>query len=414
MAEVNPSPDIPTSFCVGDSLDWQSPLIDVHLVVELPFFLMMEPTMVKIAHGPATHLLLVSEGETEDFVGRYEDSRGTCGYQGSDPDAFESRQDIKDLRLPFIRRRQRTTVYFKARVHEGILKDAHDISNGSQRRLVGDYLSTLCEAHLSVLNELIRRYRLSTYDYFAYEVRAWDVPIWHVRGGPTGSVSVVLFHYAALETRPQLYRNILKPNKTAAERQEHRPLTLVDGQTLESFDPSIGVPGELDLLDARNLMERGDYAGAIRRATTAIEALMEHVLRVELLKLHDSTTVENKLSASQNDYPGRYRQWKKLSGVAMSERLEQNFERTRNLRHEIVHKGRRITFEERHIAQQCVDTGRWFFNRIEQQPKRSELREKNNTVRSLARPTLAFRFPVEETPGGFLIRSLRDKIEGKI
>jgi hypothetical protein len=409
--EANLTPGIPTSFFVGDSLDWQSRMIDVHLVVELPFFLMMEPAMVNIAHGLATHLLLVSEGETEDFVGRYEDSRRTCGYQGSDPDAFESRQDVKDLGLPFIRRRQRTTVYFKARVHEGILRDAHDMSNGSQRRLVGDYLSTLCEAHLPVLNELIRRYRLSTYDYFAYEVSAWDVPIWHVRGGPTGSVSVVLFHYAALATRPQLYRNIFKPNKTDAERQEHHSLTLTDGEALESFDPSIGVPGELDLLDARNLMERGDYAGAIRRATTAIEALVEHVLRLELLKSHDSITVERKLAANQNDYPGRYRQWKKLSGVAMDEGMEKSFERTRKLRHEIVHSGRRITFDERHVAQKCVDTGRWFFNRIEQQPKRSELREKNNTVRSLARPTLAFRFPVEETPDGFIVKPLRDEIE---
>ena len=68
---------------------------------------------------------------TEDFVGRYDDSRRTCGYQQSDSDAFESRQGIKDVGLPFILLRQRTTVYFEAQVHVAIRKDDHDISNGS-------------------------------------------------------------------------------------------------------------------------------------------------------------------------------------------------------------------------------------------------------------------------------------------
>ena len=30
-------PELPTSFAVGDQLDWESSLIDVHLTVELPF-----------------------------------------------------------------------------------------------------------------------------------------------------------------------------------------------------------------------------------------------------------------------------------------------------------------------------------------------------------------------------------------
>lgn len=403
------STDIPESFYVGDQLDWDSPLIPVHLVVELPFFLMMETAMIRIPCGPAVHLLLVTEGETEVFVGTFQDSRRLCGYQGNNPDAFESRQDIQNLGLPFIHRRQRTNVYFKVRVHEGILRAAHDMSGGPQRRLAGQYLATLCEAHLPVLNELIRRYRLSTYDYFAYEVSAWDIPVWHVRGGPTGHVSVVLFDYADLEARPQIYPSLLMPDKSPDERQEHYPLTLIDGKALETLDPGVGVPGEDDLLDARNLMERGDYSGAVRRATTAIEALVEHVLRNELSKRFDSTTVEQKLAASQNDYPGRYRQWKKLSGATIPENLENDFEQTRILRHEIVHRGRRIVYEERGIAQRCVDTGRWLFNHIEQDPARRDLRENNNVVRAIARPTLAFRFPVDETPEGFLVRSLREK-----
>jgi hypothetical protein len=409
MTPDETSTETPGSFYVGDQLDWDSPLIPVHLVVELPFFLMMEAAMIRITYGSVTHLLLVAEGETEVFVGNFQDSRRLCGYQGNNPDAFESRQDIQKPGLPLIRRHQRTNVYFNAKVHEGILRAYHDMSDGPQRRLAGQYLATLCEAHLPVLNELIRRYRLSTYDYFAYEVSAWDIPVWHVRGGPTGHVSVVLFDYAGLEMRPHIYPNLLKPKKSPEEQQEHCPLALIDGAALETLGPTLGIPGEDDLLDARNLMERGDYSGAVRRATTAIEALVEHVLRNELSKRFDSTTVEEKLAASQNDYPGRYRQWKKLSGATIPINLENDFERTRILRHEIVHRGRRIVHEERVIAQRCVDTGRWFFNHIEQDPARRDLREKNNLVRAIARPTFAFRFPVDETPEGFVVRSLREE-----
>ena len=42
------------------------------------------------------------------------------------------------------------------------------------------YRASLCEAHIPVINELIQRYRLNTYDYFPHEVDAWDVPIWYV------------------------------------------------------------------------------------------------------------------------------------------------------------------------------------------------------------------------------------------
>jgi hypothetical protein len=194
---------------------------------------------------------------------------------------------------------------------------------------------------------------------------------------------------------------------SADGRQESFPLELVKGADLETADPNLGVPGEDDLLDARNLMERGDYTGAVRRTTTALEALVEHVLRIELLKSFDELTVAAKLDASKTDFPGRLRQWKKLSGATLSRRLEAELDATRSLRHEIVHQGRRLSFVDRHLAQRSVDTGRWIFNHIERDESRRDLREKNNTVRAIARPTLALRFPVVESADGFVVRSFR-------
>jgi len=40
------------------------------------------------------------------------------------------------------------------------------------------YLKSFCETHFEIVNHLIQNYRLSTYDYFAFELSPWDVPIW--------------------------------------------------------------------------------------------------------------------------------------------------------------------------------------------------------------------------------------------
>jgi hypothetical protein len=64
MSEPNFSSP-PQSYFVGDQLDWESPLLSVHLVVELPFFLMMNPSVVRINHGSTTHRLHVAENDVE-------------------------------------------------------------------------------------------------------------------------------------------------------------------------------------------------------------------------------------------------------------------------------------------------------------------------------------------------------------
>jgi hypothetical protein len=106
------------------------------------------------------------------------------------------------------------------------------------------------------------------------------------------------------------------PDKIPEERQITYLLTLIDGAALQSMDPTLGVPGENDLLDARNLMEGGDYSGAVL----------------------------DKLETSMTDFLGRLRQWKRLSGVQLPPQREETIKKTRKLRHEIVLRGRRIVF----------------------------------------------------------------------
>jgi hypothetical protein len=345
----------PRSFAVGDNLDWESPFVDVQLVAELPFWMMLPPTIVTIEFEQTPFEMLITDGDFEVFVGSVTDNRRSCGYQGPQPDRFESRDDIQAMHLPIVRRKQRTTVYFHARCHDAMQQA---ILNSATYRVAISYFASLCEAHIPVINELVNRYRLLTYDYFAYEVSAWDIPIWHVRGGTLGHFAVPLFDYLSIDGRPKIYPKFMKTDATEEEREDFYLLELTTGDQLEGTTSASASPGEMDLLDARNLMERGDYSGAIRRTTTAIEVLVEYVLKVELSQQYDPNTVEAKLNASKTDFPGRLRQWQKLSGVALPEGIIRSIEETRTLRHEVVHEGRRLTYAERGLAQRLTDSGR--------------------------------------------------------
>jgi predicted house-cleaning noncanonical NTP pyrophosphatase (MazG superfamily) len=210
-------------------------------------------------------------------------------------------------------------------------------------------------------------------------------------GSEVGAVRVVLLNYAAWDEKPVIYT-------ASGSRERYKLIDDNELQAAMSAEPSAG---EYELLDALNLMERGDYSGAVRRITTAIEAQTESVLRQELLKIHPMGEVEKKLKASENDFPGRLRQYQKLSRRKFPAVLKNDLETTRTLRHSIVHNAYRIPFGQREQAQRAVDTGRWIFDWLENQRARIDVREKRIAKRSLGRYFSLF--GAEITPAGVVV-----------
>lgn len=84
----------------------------------------------------------------------------------------------------------------------------------------------------------------------------------------------------------------------------------------------------------------------------------------------------------------------------------ERFEATRDMRHAIVHEGRRITLEDRGTAQRMVDTGRWLYNKVEDKPERAAVREKGGVLRSAGRAAMSIRFPAEVTKDGVRLHPL--------
>jgi hypothetical protein len=385
---------LPGSFWIGQELDWDAPRAPAWFSTELPFWLMVADCRLQVYAGGHTFTVQVTSSWYERHADVFADSKTSCIYQGPD------RQPRTDSQAPVpspeaaprlvVERKCKTLVRIGSPCNEDVLT-AHSAGEPARRRQAVAYLQAACHGHIPIINALIQRYRMVTYDYFAYEVSAWDVPVWFITDATTNA-RVIIHPYREWDSKPQI-------GTWGTEETEEYELIAGDAlQNALSLDPS---PGEYDLLDAGNLMERGDFSGAVRRTTTAIEAIVAARLRVELAKFHPEDEVERRMLASQNDVPGRIRQLAKLTGRAVPEPLDQQFTLTRAKRHAIVHQADRIAYADRGEAQRMVDSGRWLYNWFEDRPDRTELREKLIAKRSLGRaiPLYAARLG----PGGVTV-----------
>ncbi|WP_445163706.1 hypothetical protein ACTXG5_11125 [Mycobacterium sp. Dal123C01] len=325
----------------------------------------------------------------EIFGWEITDSRTTAIHQGPVP--AQRWQPSEELAAvfgedtpPWLMRRCKTVIRLVTEAHTDPFRELEENAIPRLRAEKEAYRASLCEAHLPVINELIQRYRLVTYDYFAHEVDAWDVPVWYVRQG-SGGHATVLLRYKEWDDKP------IFVERDGTRRQ----FAWTSPEAISSSCTVTPTPGEFDLLDARSLMERGDYNGAVRRTVTAIEAVLRWALNNELRKRHDEAEAERKTANTDNDFPGRLAQWRKLAESQISQVRFDEFERTRKIRNAIVHRALRLTFDDRSSAQRSVDTGRWLYNKIESDPEREHLREfgGGGLQRAVGRAALTPRFP---------------------
>lgn len=378
-----PKRGLPARYWVGQDLAWDSPHVPVSLCVELPFWFMAPLARLSCHVGGHGFDVQVVDDYFELHVGGYSDAKRTCLWTGPyNPDAIKRAIDFakeaaakhKQPEPPVSLRKCKTVLIVATRLREGILA-ARGGDDPRLKRQAIHYLDSWVSAHVPVVNHVVQRYRLATYDMFAFEIAPWDIPFSTVRRGDSGDFHC-LSPYRSWDDRPMMQ---------LAAGAESTPLELLDADALLKAMALEPFPGEFDLLDAINLMERGDYSGAVRRVTTAIETAVEHVLRLELSKLYSQVDVEDRLTKSQSDFPGRLRQYQKLCGRTMPDALARELDRTREMRHEIVHRSYRVPFAERGSAQRSVDTGRWIYNWIEECKDRFQVREGRIALRSIGR-----------------------------
>ena len=381
---------IPEKYWIGQELDWQATTVPVELRVELPYWLMVPDCVQDVEVNGRRFSVEIKDNYVELYAEAVADSKFTCVYLGP-PQRLrpDMQKAVKKSKATIMSRKCKTVL----RIHSDCNKDVLVASKekGKRENPAYLYLKSFCEAHFDIINRLIQQYRLSTYDYFVHELSPCDIPIWFVISG-SDCVRIILQDYAAFDEKPMIVSNV------SGARERYKLIGPSELQSALIVQPSAG---EFELLDALNFMERGDYSDAVRRITTAIEAQTEFALRQELLKKYPKEDAKKRLKNTENDFPGRLRQYQKLSRRKLPDYLDKELDMTRILRHSIVHRGTRITFGERGQAQKSVDTGRWIFNWLENQPARRDIRERKIGMRSLGRHFSLYN--AEITPMGVVV-----------
>jgi hypothetical protein len=392
----------PEGYSIAQEINWAASWVDVHLRVELPFWLMVDNIEMSIDVGGHTFPVAV-HGETFELHGKaISDSKQTVGYQGP----FKEHEHLSEQLQAILRetpkvnvlwRKCKTVLKIATRCNEDVwnkvgAKAEH--ARPAVSRALNLYLEELCRAHMPVVNTLIQGYRLATYDYFAFEVAPWDVPCWHVeRDGQ--STMCLLVPYREWDHRPRL-------TKLGGQPESY---TLIEGSEFQKHFPIDATPGELELLNALNLIERGDYSGAVRRVTTAIEVVVEAVVERALIASAGAAAAAKFLKDTRTSFNRRVTKYETLSGRTMPQPFRTTLAATRELRHEIVHKGYRMTSAEHGRASYAVDTGRWMFNWFEDDKTRQAAREKHIALRSLGRDLSYAFFRGHIEPGGVVVTS---------
>ena len=112
------------------------------------------------------------------------------------------------------------------------------------------------------------------------------------------------------------------------------------------------------------------------------------------------------LSDTRMSFPRRVAKYEALVGRTLSSGLRSEMDRTRKLRHRIVHGGYRIDAGERGCAQRAVDTGRWMFNWFENDDQRRAFGRQSLAYRGLGRDLVSGIFSPKITEDGVVLSPL--------
>jgi hypothetical protein len=361
---------------------------------------MVDNATVPVQVAGHTFAVAIHDNYSELHAQHFTDSRWTVCYQGPPKKVEDLSENIKAVLrqtpdIPLMWRKCKTVLKVATRCNDHIWQRllAHEQPRPPAVNL---YLTTLCKAHLPVINNLIQAYRLATYDPVSFEVAPWDVPCWLVER------DAQCFNSLLVPARQWDQKPLVFPSLDS-NPQVHR---LIDSDDLRDKANTAPSPGEFEVLDAFNLIGRGDLSGAVRRITTAVEVMVEARVRQGIEAAEGKPSADKFLEDTRTSFPRRLAKYEKLTGRTLPDFVRTGLARIRSLRHRIVHGGYRLTSGEIGTAQQSTDVGRWIFNWFENDKARTDLREKRLALRTLGLDRTDGIFQSKITPEGVVISGL--------
>jgi hypothetical protein len=399
----------------GDQINWDSERVPVELTIELPFWLLVPNGDVNLTIGDCTVRARVVNDGIQFRLGHHQSvSQQKTVFLGSLGDAATASTRLVLLTTGGQSRLTKTLVTFGAFAHSDALEALKSKDRKYQQGC--KYFQSLAIAHLDFLNLLINSYRRLSSDPFATEVSAWDVPIWSLSVEGI-QFNVILFPYLAVESRPSVTK-FLNPS-------EVNPFIAASLEDIERVADIDATPGEVELLDGWGLYYRGRHAESIRSFVTAIELLLEARLREVMRALGASPEdVERALLETRNKFMKRLDQYCRLTQSRVpgpylhvlptlnGVRLKRELEQTRDLRHEIVHAGKRLDRNLERPMNRVAETMSWLFNWLSQGGASGRGVKRPSPFYEAAREGLLYDFRLE-TGGVRLLPSVAGMVEGE-
>lgn len=225
------------------------------------------------------------------------------------------------------------------------------------------------------VDDFIEKYRMLTFDQMVYRISQWDIPMIFFRINEESVYSINTYDYLSWHEIP-LVGEYGKPDT-------FKPFYLIS-EPEKNWKHCDNFPNrfsyEMELLDAYNFKIRGNYEDALRKAVTAFEVLLDKKIRDALIK-KGKTEEEADEEIEKNYLWSRKKALfskivgKKLEDIISNELLDV-IEKARNLRHKIVHKGRKILPSERGEVRFFLDHLRFAINSLEENSDYSLKRDK--------------------------------------
>ena len=224
------------------------------------------------------------------------------------------------------------------------------------------------------INDFIERYRMITFDQMVYKIAPWDVPM-------------VFFqinneHVYQINTYDYLLWNEIPMISEYGKPKTLQPFYLIDNPEMVWTNyQSVGkwFPYEMELLDAYNFKNRGDYESAIRRAVTAIEISLDMKIKNGLMDRGMLETAADVKITNTVSWKEKKKLFKKATSKRIEDIIGDNLlgviENARQLRHDVVHKGRIIKPSERGQVRCFIDHIRFAINSIEDNPEYAKKRD---------------------------------------
>jgi hypothetical protein len=156
--------ELPTSYFLGQELNWEAERRPITLFVELPFWLMTPNGVLNVDVNGHSFKVLIADNFGQAHVIEVVDSWEHCVYIGPNPHELPAdvRKQLEQEPVPIISRKSKTVLRVHSECNEDVIEAAEN--EGPRQSMALLYLQAFCEAHLEIVNELIRNYRLLTYD----------------------------------------------------------------------------------------------------------------------------------------------------------------------------------------------------------------------------------------------------------